>query len=620
MILLFLASVVASLILSSVESIYILLSCGPFWMTPLVFLKTWAIYTLFTFPAILLLNTLLHIIPPLKWRWIKDRAKLTLLSTVTWLTGFSALIYLIINDLQTDDSITNLIVIAAIIGFSTTYLIWCLSREPSNISIRSILVCLVLAAVVTSVYFVQDIRYSGLIKERNVSFNARVPHACLLVIDTARRDHFSCYGYEKSTTPNIDKIAAGGILCQNSFSTTYWTPPGHISIFTGKNPLQHGNDGKPFMPDDLLSITEILNQRGFFCVALYNNPIAGRTINLTQGFDVDVGVWGNTWVYPAWMRIYDKFIVRDSGARATFPMAEATFNWVERKGGHLFLYINVTEPHSEYVIHEPYFSQFCRDLNIDRIPNMQKINYLSRTLDLVLYDSTLFHDCSAESYQYIEAMYDSELAYLDHHFGKFAESLSHSGLLDETLLVITSDHGEFLGEYWTIGHPPLLLNPVLQIPLIMRYPGLIPSQTITEFTSHVDVFPTMLNLMGCEETIPEDVSGLNLMAELPTHDRPLLSASAKDEEGIYCLLNGRYKLIVNADSYLPQYFPYDTLLFDLEADPGELHNLYDEKHELRQALVTQLDEWSTRIRVKSDNTITVSEETIANLKALGYVH
>jgi len=616
---LILASVVAGLILSSAESIYILFFNGPFWMTPWVFIETWAIYTIIAFPGIVLLNLLLHAIPPLKWKWMKARGQLTLLTAAAWISGFSAMLYLIVKDLRNDATVTDLIVITAVVGLLTNYLIWRLTRDPISIPAKTIMVSVLVTATVISVYFIQDVRYTGLIKERNVSFNAPIPHACLLVIDTARRDHFSCYGYEKQTTPNIDRIASEGLLCQNAFSVTNWTPPGHISIFTGKNPLQHGNDGKPFMPEKLLSITEIMNQRGFFCVAMYNNPIAGRTINLTQGFDLDIGVWGNTWVYPSWMRVYDKFIVHDSGSKATFPMAEATFNWVERKGGHLFLYINVTEPHAEYVKHEPYFSEFSRDIPVDKIPNMQKIDYLSTTHEVVLYDSVLFQDCSAESYRYIQAIYDSELAYLDYHFGKFADSMSQNGILDRTLLVITADHGEFLGEHWTVGHPPLLLNPVLQIPLMIRYPALIPSETVKEYTSNVDVFPTMLNLLECEETIPEDISGLNLMAALPK-ERPILSAHINDSRGIYSLQNGRYKLVIDTGDYLPQNFPSDTLLFDEEVDAQELVNLYRIQPELRQVLETRLDDWAESIRVTADDNITVSEETMANLKALGYVH
>ncbi len=335
---------------------------------------------------------------------------------------------------------------------------------------------------------------------------------------------------------------------------------------------------------------------------------------------MDVGVWGNTWVLPAWLRLYQKFIIKDSGSKATFPMASAVFDWVQKRGGHLFLYINVTEPHQEYVPHEPYYSDFSQGLRLDTLANRARLRYLCKTRDLVLFDSTKFSGFTDDDYRYLKSVYDSELAYMDANFGGFSQNLRKSGLLDQTLLVITADHGEFLGEYWTVGHPELLLNPVLRIPLILRYPDLIEPRVRRDLTSNVDIFPTVLNLLGYEETIPPDVEGYDLLQAFPAGNRLVLSANAKNDEGVYSIVDGRYKLIVNADSYLPRYFPYDTLLFDLQSDPEERHNLFSADPDAAARLSTALEEWSARIKVRSKDSITISEETIENLKALGYVH
>ena len=189
-----------------------------------------------------------------------------------------------------------------------------------------------------------------------------------------------------------------------------------------------------------------------------------------------------------------------------------------------------------------------------------------------------------------------------------------------TLLIITADHGEFLGEHFTRGHPDILFNPVLRIPLTFRYPQRIPSSVLEGYTSNVDVFPTALNLMGYSALIPEDVQGIDILDDHQTmSDRKLLCERIKGETGCYSLLADSYKLIINTDKDFLEKFPYDTLLLNLESDPAELQDLHVVQPELCDQMAADLSEWISRIRVETKTKIELSEDAVANLKALGYV-
>ena len=614
------AAILAGSVISTIEFIFIILTCGPFWLSPLLLFETWLINSASIFIGLNLFQLCLHFITPSK-KYLSDRGRIYFLYFLfTWTVGCAALTVLVIEDFYAGKGYWTLIIVAAITGIVATILAFGAIKKPTTVPKRTFWISVVLTLLANGVYLISTMVHTANLHQSSLKYDGEVPHLCLLVLDTTRGDHLSCNGYEFETTPNIDRIAGEGLNFTNAFSAANWTPPGHISIFTGKYPPQHGNEGKAVMPDDLLSLTEILHDQGYYCVALYNNPIAGKTINLTQGFDVDVGVWGNCWVYPAWMRLSHKLIFKDNGSRATFPMAYKTFDWVERKGGHLFLYINVTEPHADYLIHEPYFSEFARDIEVDKISDMQKVEFLLNTHKTFINDSTLFADCNDESYKYLRAAYDSEIAYTDHHFGLFAQKLKEDGLLDETFLTITADHGEFLGEHWTLGHPELMFNPVLHIPLIFRYPETIPPGIRNDLVSNVDVFPAVLNLLGLSEHIPDDVSGIDIISTPYAGKRSLISANCSESGGCYSLIKDQTKLIFNDDDYLPQFFPHNVLLFNILDDPEEMMDIHQSEIGVCDTMLTELNEWIQNIRVESKSDLKVSDDTIENLKALGYIN
>ncbi len=612
-----LASLLASTVLSCAECIFIILTSGRFWFGPVLFFKAWLIYFGLAAALILLFNALFARTKLVQRLAKTQRRRFFLNFSLAWIVSSAMLVMLVAKDSYAGSEYLVLAVNVALLGVISLLILRLTVATPRDFFKVSIAWCLLLILMAGCLEWAAESRMAAAVTRRSADFKGDVPHVLLLILDTVRSDHLSCYGYPFATSPNLDQLAQEGLLCRNAFSASNWTPPGHISIFTGKYPAQHGNDGNVHMPDDLVSITEILNHQGYYCIAMYNNPTAGRSINLTQGFDLDLGVFSNSWILPAPFRVWYKLVWRGSGSRATFLAAERIFTWMEKHGGHLFMYVNITEAHAPYRIHEPYFSQFASHL---KITNPARVRYLRTTRDLILEDSSCFAGLSKDDCAYLRAAYDSEIAYADDNLGRFSRAMRNGGVLNRILLIVTADHGEFLGEHWTLGHPELLFNPVLQVPLILRYPKQIAPRIMTESVSTVDIFPTVLNLLDLQVQIPPDVQGLDLLSGEWPADRALLSANIAPEGGCYSLIKEGRKLIVNRDNFLHRYFPVDSLLFDLSSDPGEQSNLLDTPSATDDGLGLYLSSWLDEITVRPQKTVQINSAALANLKALGYSH
>ncbi|TKJ37555.1 hypothetical protein CEE37_13645 [candidate division LCP-89 bacterium B3_LCP] len=613
------ASVLVGGVLAAIEYIFIIYNSGPFWLGSTLFLQTWSVYTLLSLAGSLLLNSISSLIPPIN-NYISEQPKrLLFLYFFTWLFGSAALLLLMLRDLDSDGGFISFIIISLILGIG----IWLIGRKlfsDSHSLLKPFIVLTGIILIVTAaVFLLADSYYSSQVHRRNEDFNESIPHICLIIFDTARGDHYSCNGYHLNTSPNLDKFAKEGLLCRQAHSSSNWTPPGHISIFTGKYPSQHGNDGKPYMPDHLVSFAEILNDKGFYCLAVYNNRLAGKDVNITQGFDQNIGVFRHSWVYPAWMRLSDKLIHKDSGAKSSFRLALDTYKWFDKKGGRLFLYLNILEPHQPYVIHEPYFSMFTKTLDIDGIPNLPEVKNLCFHHDKVVYDSSRFARYTEDSYRFISAVYDSEIAYVDHHFGKFTDGMRKADLLDSTLTIVTADHGEFLGEHYTRAHPPIMFKPVTSIPLVIRYTPLIKSEVVDDIVSNVDILPTVLNLMGNGSLIPEDVEGIDILADRSAPERYILSEKVNYDQGCFSMYNNSQKLMINTDKVFYERFPFDTLLFNLQKDPDEADDIHFLLTEMTDSLADGMERWISDIRVVPAQEIEISDQVRESLKALGYV-
>ncbi len=360
----------------------------------------------------------------------------------------------------------------------------------------------------------------------------------LITIDTLRADHVGCYGYKGIKTPNIDAIAAAGTRMERAYTPVPITLPSHTVIMTGTYPMKsgiHDFSGNVLNPKQP-TIASILKAHGYQTGAVIASAVLDSRFGLNHGFDF----------------YYDHFDFNrlletnlDAMERPGNLVADQALGWLREQGQKpFFLWMHLYDPHYPYNPPSPY----------------------------------------AEEYR--THPYDGEIAFADEQVGRIVDWLKTNHLYDKTLVVITGDHGEGLGEHGEKTHGFFIYNSTLHVPLILKFPaGIAAEKLASEPVSLVDLMPTVLDTLGIAP--PADVQGTSVL--------PILTRKARKETSpIY------------AESYLPRlHFDWSELrgmqsqkyhfieapkpeLYDLSSDPGELHNLYAEKRPLAEELQSRL--------------------------------
>jgi arylsulfatase A-like enzyme/Flp pilus assembly protein TadD len=293
----------------------------------------------------------------------------------------------------------------------------------------------------------------------------------LITIDTLRADRLSCYGSRQVKTPNIDGLAEKGVLFSRAFAHTPETLPSHTNILLGTTPLYHGvHDNHNFIVrPEFLNLALWLKDRGYSTAAFVGAFPLDSRFGLTSGFDVYDDDYG---VSPS-----QEFSYVERKAEVVVQRALA---WLENQKGPWFLWVHCFDPHQRYDPPEPFKTEF-RD-----------------------------HP------------YDGEVAYVDLALGKLLDFVGDSRFKDSTLTVLTADHGESLGEHGESTHGYFAYNSTLWVPLIMDFPGIAKAE-ITQYVSHIDIFPTVCDVLGLEK--PSHLQGLSLL--------PIITGKKLPDRGIY---------------------------------------------------------------------------------------
>jgi arylsulfatase len=420
------------------------------------------------------------------------------------------------------------------------------------------------------------------------------PNIVLIVVDCLRADHLKSYGYSKETSPNIDNIAATGILYKNAYSCAAWTKPAVASIFTSLYPNKHNTimDVGAF-PDQLLTLAEILKNNGYN-TGFFNggNPAIGGKLNFYQGFDAffEPALWGTI--------LTDQFLTHISG------LGEEKF----------FAYIHYMDLHLPYNRNEynDYFSE--KTANYLLMPH-----YINRKPIRLATANDAFPE---KDRQYLISLYDGQIRYIDNTIKTLIAKLKEKKLLKNTVVIITADHGEELWDHQNFEHGHTLYNELLHVPLII-IGGKFKSSVMETPVSIVDLFPTILDLAN----IPSGRFELDGKSLLKLHSRPIFAMGTLYKDEKYCLINKNLKLIFNSGGTsskrpLVGYSSEEKFeLFNLKNDPTEQHNLssgmQQEMHRLRKELLNFLNVpavvQSKKISIKDDK---VLQE---KLKSLGYL-
>jgi arylsulfatase A-like enzyme len=356
------------------------------------------------------------------------------------------------------------------------------------------------------------------------------PNILIYLVDCLRADHVGAYGYPRPTTPEIDALARDGVVFENVYSCASWTKPSVGCLFTSLYPTSHGArtvdavlDGHP------ATLAEVLGARGYATAAWVANPlVATSAFGLARGFDrvVQVGE-GSPSMNLNRLNADAAQITRD------------VVSWLgHRSEWRFFAYIHSLDLHAEYRPRPPFDQVFV---------NPQATG-AARDVDL----------------------YDNELAYNDRELGRVVQALKRLSLYDNTLIVVTADHGEEFGEHGTFRHGRSLYDSLLHVPLILKLPRSRQSgRRVGALASNVDIAPTLLDLAGLAPA--PGFRGVSLRAALDDGRTALrqsvLAEQISPKEVLYAARDSRFK-------YVYQLIPEPRqMLFDLERDPAEQANL-----------------------------------------------
>ncbi len=385
----------------------------------------------------------------------------------------------------------------------------------------------------------------------------------LITVDTLRADALGCYGNKTVETPWIDRLAAGGVRFEQAHAQNVVTLPSHANILSGRYPLDHGvrdNSGFRF-PDGVDTLATLLKRAGYVTGAFVSAFPLDSRFGLDRGFDVYDDRLGDPEARTAFL------MPERSGARTV----QEAQKWRAVQGAaRTFLWIHLYEPHFPYVPPEPFASR------------------------------------------YAQSPYHGEVAYADSLLGPVLEPLLRAGKEGHTLVVLTGDHGEGLGEHGEKTHGIFAYDTTLRIPLILYAPRLFGPRVTVDRVRHIDILPTVLDALGLE--VPKEASGRSLLAlaagrgaaPAPSYFEALSSSVNRGWAPLTGLAQDRFKFI---DLPIPE-------LYDLEADPHEIKNLAAVEPVELEAIRGQL----ARLR-SADRGIArgaESAETRERLRSLGY--
>ena len=449
-----------------------------------------------------------------------------------------------------------------------------------------------------------------------------------VVMDTVRADHCSAYGYPRNTTPFLRKLAGEGMLFRGAIATTNLTLGTHASMFTGLYVSTHGAHFSPSgprgrrLPKGIPTLARILTERGYRTMAVSANPVLGD-FDLLQGFQVTdrrlplpaAGVerWCLRRPLRALLSLITPTLELDRYVRRGDEItnsALALLSRVRGDGRPYFLFLNYLDAHMPYLPPPPFdalFGNKSAKCDLDHLRGLIRPLYRGeRTLE------------STER-EHIVSQYDGGIAYVDHQIGRLMEQLKQWELYDQSLIIITADHGEWLGEKGLLEHSVFLHQEQVHVPLVIKYPGSRTSGIVEDWVSDVDLMPTILDVLNYP--VPPGLQGRSLRRIESLANRPVFTEAHHQERlkswrpdfpmTQQAVLLGSMKLISSSNG--------SRELYNLDRDPKEERNLHRAGDPAAAELETVLTAWAQSARRRQDSSERPDRKTIERLRTLGYV-
>ncbi|MCP3960466.1 MAG: sulfatase [bacterium] len=423
------------------------------------------------------------------------------------------------------------------------------------------------------------------------------PDVVMIVLDAARPDHFGVYGYHRDTTPVIDRLAAESLAFRNVVSECSYTACSMPNLLAGLSFWQHGLvlQGQR-LGDEVQTLAEMLSELGYLTLGFTGNPNSSRMTGSDQGFDEFHEIWrvasGRDRTHPGFLteRVIER-LERDLDERPVFLMTH---------------YVPPHEPYDP----DPRFDLFGDPAYAGPVTGEQSF-----------VGAVFAHEIELDAADLAElvALYDGNLRMADHAVGRLIEALQRLGRWRDTLLVLTSDHGEAFAEHGHLGHNSTIHEEMLRVPLILRLPrGERVDTDLDRLASLGDLVPTILGRLG--QPVPPPTRGADLLAPAPApiSDRLVFLRSAEEGGTIFGVRTPRWKLMAWAPVARRGGW---IRLFDLMQDAAESRDLAAE-HRLLQAALAQRLERVLRGRpdpVAGGREAEISKEEEDMLRSLGYL-
>ncbi len=417
-----------------------------------------------------------------------------------------------------------------------------------------------------------------------------------VILDAAGARHFSSYGYDRPTTPEIDRIASEGVVFENARTVASFTLLAMGSAWTSSYPDQHHN-GVPYgapLPKDRLTLAELLGAHGIHSAGFVSNGVAGPGFALDRGFS-------------EFDEVFRRFGAHAEAFRRVLPEWFAS-NATRR----FFAYVHFREPHFAYDPPPPFDTMFGAD---GPLTKLQRTKY-----DWITDVNWGRVRPSPAEVAHLRRLYDGNLAHVDREVGRIRRDLEASGLWDKTLVVVSADHGDQLFEHGYVGHLDQVYEEALQIPLVLKFPkGVGPAAArVAGLVDTLDIAPTIADAFGVlgRGGSERAFGGRSLLpVALGAPGKVAVFSRSAGEQPKYALRSGALKLVYHTARNAAE-------LYDVVADPAESHDLAAARASETEYYVQTARRWILGMRrgpasAASDTQLT--EEQRENLKALGYV-
>jgi arylsulfatase A-like enzyme len=387
----------------------------------------------------------------------------------------------------------------------------------------------------------------------------------LVTLDTTRADHLPAYGYTQVKTPNLDQLAKESVIFKDAISHAPLTLPSHTSILTGLLPITHGvrDNGGYFVDPKEITLAEVLKKNGYTTGAFVSSFVLDSRWGLNQGFDFYFDHFN--------LAEFQDVNPRDIQRRGDETEGEAE-NWLQKnQDKRFFSWVHFYDPHDPYDPPEPYKTTYANSL------------------------------------------YDGEIAFTDQMLGKLFSKIQSLGLKDRTIIIVTADHGESLGQHQEATHAMFIYNTTTHIPLLIHIPGNKKAEILTT-VRHIDIAPTVLALLGIET--PNTMQGSSLI--------PLMNGKEKKEriafsESVYAELHYGWSPLQGITTTKYQYIDAPKPeLYDRISDPQETRNMVEENRPVAKVLQAELKEiLSKNTRKDQKGPQKMDPETEEKLRSLG---